>query len=70
MTPKVKIGEAYQPARRIHRGAGSYSAYRPHTGHLSDINVNRWNDPIDRALPVICAIGIVCLVVMLIRGIL
>jgi len=32
---KVKLGQAYQPQRLTRRGpSGSYSAYRPLTGHL------------------------------------
>ena len=66
MIMKVKIGQAYQPQRLTRRGNnGSYSAYRPLTGH----DIERWNAPIDRYLPIVCAVAIVAIFAMLALGV-
>jgi hypothetical protein len=68
MQPKIKIGQAYQPERTARRGCnGTYSAYRPQHGH--GIDVDKWNDPIGRYLPIVCAVGFVAVFVMLAVGI-
>jgi hypothetical protein len=67
---KVKLGEAYQPARTLRRGCnGSFSAYRPHTGHLSDMGrSDQFQDRIDSVIFWGSLVGIVFILAGLALG--
>lgn len=62
---KVLIGHAYNPQRRVVRTqSGEYRAYRPITGHLSDVRSTS-NDRMWDKLVFIAAIGGGCVVILL-----
>lgn len=65
---KIKIGQAYQPSRLTRRGpSGSYSAYRPMTGHLP---LER-HDPsrMDRIVFASSIVAWIALIVLMLAGI-
>jgi hypothetical protein len=65
---KIKIGQAYQPARITRRGpSGSYSAYRPLTGHLP-LDGDRHNR-MDRIVFATSVVGWIVLAVLMLAGI-
>lgn len=65
---KIKIGQAYQPARLTRRGpSGSYSAYRPLTGHLP-LDGARHNR-MDRIVFATSVVGWIVLGVLMLAGI-
>jgi hypothetical protein len=67
---KVKIGQAYQPARLTRRGpSGSYSAYRPLTGHLPLDGDSAYHRRMDRIVFASSIVAWVVLAVLLLAGI-
>jgi hypothetical protein len=65
---KIKIGQAYQPTRITRRGpSGSYSAYRPLTGHLP---LERHDQSrIDRIVFAASVIAWIALAVLMLAGV-
>ncbi len=67
---KVKIGQAYQPARLTRRGpSGSYSAYRPLTGHLPLDADSAYHRRIDRLVFASSIVAWLALIVLMLAGI-
>jgi hypothetical protein len=67
---KIKIGQAYQPSRLTRRGpSGSYSAYRPLTGHLPLDGDSAFHRRIDRLVFASSIVAWVVLAVLLIAGV-
>jgi hypothetical protein len=67
---KIKIGQAYQPARLTRRGpSGSYSAYRPMTGHLPLDGDSAYHRRIDRLVFASSIVAWIVLAVLLLAGI-
>ena len=67
---KVKIGQAYQPTRLTRRGpSGSYSAYRPMTGHLPLDGDSAYHRRMDRIVFASSIVAWVVLAVLLLAGI-
>ena len=65
---KIKIGQAYQPTRLTRRGpSGSYSAYRPLTGHLPPERHDQ--SRIDRIVFAASVLAWVALIVLMLAGI-
>ena len=65
---KIKIGQAYQPARLTRRGpSGSYSAYRPLTGHLPPERHDQ--SRIDRIVFAASVIAWIALAVLMLAGV-
>ncbi len=67
---KIKIGQAYQPARITRRGAsGSYSAYRPLTGHLPLDGESMFHRRMDRIVFASSIVAWVALIVLMLAGV-
>jgi hypothetical protein len=67
---KVKIGQAYQPTRLTRRGpSGSYSAYRPMTGHLPLDGDSAYHRRMDRIVFASSIVAWIVLAVLLLAGI-
>lgn len=67
---KVKIGQAYQPARLTRRGpSGSYSAYRPLTGHLPLDGDSAHHRRMDRIVFTSSIVAWIVLIVLMLAGI-
>ena len=67
---KVKIGQAYQPARLTRRGpSGSSSAYRPLTGHLPLDGDSAHHRRIDRIVFAASVLAWVALAVLMLAGV-
>jgi hypothetical protein len=65
---KIRIGQAYQPTRITRRGpSGSYSAYRPMTGHLPPERHD--HNRIDRIVFAASVLAWVALAVLMLAGI-
>jgi len=65
---KIKIGQAYQPTRLTRRGpSGSYSAYRPLTGHMPPERHD--HNRIDRIVFAASVLAWVALGVLMLAGI-
>jgi hypothetical protein len=67
---KIKIGQAYQPARLTRRGpSGSYSAYRPLTGHLPLDGDSAYHRRIDRLVFASSIVAWLVLAALLLAGV-
>jgi hypothetical protein len=67
---KIKIGQAYQPTRLTRRGpSGSYSAYRPMTGHLPLDGDSAFHRRMDRIVFASSIVAWVALIVLMLAGI-
>jgi len=65
---KIKIGQAYQPSRLTRRGpSGSYSAYRPLTGHLP--LESHYHRRMDRLVFASSIVAWLALIVLMLAGI-
>jgi hypothetical protein len=67
---KIKIGQAYQPTRLTRRGpSGSYSAYRPLTGHLPLDADSAYHRRMDRIVFATSVVGWIVLAVLMLAGV-